>query len=59
MMSLLMRVQVRLLVEPLVTSGVGARERLLTRVNPQVSLKIEVKRELLATDVALVWFLAL
>ena len=59
MVSLLMGVQIRLLVESLVTSGVGAREGLLTRVDPQVSLKIEVKRELLAADVALVWFLAL
>ena len=59
MVSLLMRVQVRLLVKSLVASGVSAGEGLLTCVDPQVSLQIEVKRELLAADVALVWFLAL
>ena len=57
--SLLMRVQVGLLVESLVTSGVVASEGLFTRVDPQVSLKIEVKRELLAAYVTLVWFLTL
>lgn len=52
-------VQVRLLVEALVAALQGASERLLSRVDPQVSLKVEVQRELLPAELALVRLLAL
>jgi len=52
-------VEVRLLVEALVAALQGASEWLLSCVDPQVSLKVEVQRELLPAELALVWLLTL
>ena len=59
MVSLLVRVQVRLLVKSLVASGVSAGKGFLPRVDPQVSLQVEVKRESFSTLEALIRFFAL
>jgi hypothetical protein len=59
MMGLLMSMQIRLLVEALVAPWERAYEGLLPRMDPQVSLQIEVQGEALAALVTLVWFLTL
>lgn len=51
--------QVRLLVEALVAALQGTSEGLLSCVDAQVSLKVEVQRELLPAELALVRLLSL
>lgn len=58
MMCELVGVQVRLLIESLVAARVWTAERLLTRVDAHVRLQVEVEREPLAAQVALVGLLA-
>ena len=57
--SLHVRMEVRLLVEALVAPRVGALEWFLASVDPLMCLQVEIKRESLATDVTLVRFLPL
>ena len=59
MVCLLVGVQVGLLVEALMAARVRAGERLLTRVDPQVRLQIEVERKLLPALVTRVRLLTL
>lgn len=54
-----MRMQVRFLVEALVTPFETAEEGLLTGVDSEVRLKVEIEREFLAAELALVRFLTL
>lgn len=57
MMSELVSMQVALLIEPLVAVVVWANEWFLSGVNAHVRLEVEVEREALAAEVALVGFL--
>ena len=59
MVSLLVCMQIRFLVEALMTTRVGAGEGLLPRVDPQVRLKIEVEGEFLPALMTGVWLLSL
>jgi len=57
MMRLLVRVQVRLLVEPLVAAGVRTAKRFFTSMNSQVSFQIEIETKFFAADFTFIWFL--
>ena len=59
MVGELMSMEIRFLVEALRAVWVGADERLLSSVDPHMSLQIEVKRESLVAQITFVWFFAL
>ena len=54
-----MGMEIRFLIEPLVTIGVRADKRFFSCVNPHVSFQIKVKRESFVAKMALVWFFTL
>ncbi len=58
-MSQHVRMQVRLLIESLMTALEATKEGFFTCVNPQMRFQVEVKREFLSAKLALIRFLAL
>ena len=57
-MRQLVSVQVGLLVEALVAAGIGTHEWFFASMYSHVSFEVEIEREALSANVALVWLLS-